>query len=74
MIVKKKKFVMDVPDPTDSGIKVQNDFLNSNLNNSRVNDSGFGSLNHESSTKQLVKDTQLGPSALKQRQPLQQWP
>lgn len=66
----KKKFVMDAPNPKESGLTVVKPI---NHRNNDANTSGI--LNRESSgSKIAIKTTHMGPSALKTRQPLGQWP
>lgn len=78
MMIKKKKFVMDAPDPTTSGLnnKQIHNMNNPHSNEKRLgNDSSLGQLSKDPSTKMLVKSTHMGPSALKTRQPMgkEQW-
>jgi len=66
MMIKKKKFMMAAPDPTQSGIR------NQPLGNSR--DQTTSVLKRDGSMNKLVNEKHLGPSALKDRKPLENWP
>ena len=84
-MIKKKKFMMDAPDPTQSGFQpgIQQPI---NPQHGLQPEQAYGQmgapnrdanssvLKRDGSLNKLVNQKHLGPSALKERKPLANWP
>lgn len=72
-MIKKKKFMMEAPDPTQSGIQAQQAY-GGQLAAPNREVSNSSALKRDGSLNKFVNEKHLGPSALKDRKPLANWP